>query len=94
MREVKEQMSSTAIPCGCGAPFRGDLSSSILRALESMPPHLREVFSLRHYKGASEAEIADKLGLGHEGEARALLRQADRLLYKSLRALRLRKRNC
>lgn len=80
------------MPCGCGAPFRGDLSSSILSALESMPPRLREVFSLRHYKGVSEAEIAEKLGLGHEGEARALLRQADKLLYQRLRAIRVRRK--
>ena len=73
---------------------RRDLSSAIVRAVDAMPPTLRQVFSWVHYEDLPEQEIARRLGLSRASEARALLKEANQFLYESLRTFRQRRLAC
>ena len=68
------------IAIACTAP-RPDLARDLAAALQSLPPHYREILLLRDLEGLALAEIADRLGLSLEAtkarlhRARALARE-------------------
>ena len=68
------------IAVACTAP-RPDLARDLAAALQSLPPHYREILLLRDLEGLALAEIADRLGLSLEAtkarlhRARALARE-------------------
>lgn len=44
-------------------------SKQIVRTLNQMPGHLRQVFTLTHYEERTREDIANKMGSGKSGDS-------------------------
>jgi DNA-directed RNA polymerase specialized sigma24 family protein len=67
--------------------LRKQLYDGILERLKTMPSPQREVFTLRHYHGQSDQEIARALGI-EPTQVGLLLRQAESMIYQGVHVLR------
>ena len=67
------------LPAGGDGSARVDQSGDIVRALQSLPVHLRVVVVLRYYADLSEREIATAIGR-RPGTVKSRLHEARRLL--------------
>lgn len=62
---------------------RRNLSNRIVEAVNQMPPNVRGVFILSHYRGLSAKEIAEELEI-LETEAESLLISGNTILYQTV----------
>ncbi len=67
--------------------LRKQLYDGILEKLKTMPSPQKEVFTLRHYHGHSDQEIASALGI-EPTQVRLLLHQAESMIYEGVHVLR------
>ena len=67
--------------------FRRQLFDDILEELKTMPSPQREVFTLRHYHGQSDQEIARTLGID-ASRVSLLLREAESMMHQGVHVLR------
>jgi len=74
---------------GSGSRDRKFLHSQILKALESMPKRLKEVFVLTHYEALSEDAVARKIGI-ERPEVELLIYDANSSFQRALRSSQLR----
>ena len=63
--------------------FRKQLFDEILEELKTMPSPQREVFTLRHYHGQSDQEIARTLGID-TSRVSLLLREAESMIHQGI----------
>jgi len=67
--------------------MREVLAQQIVRALNQMPGHLRQVFTLTHYEERTPEHIANKMGLGSP-QIESLIRDADQVFRRTFRVVR------
>jgi len=62
------------------------LAQQIVRALNQMPGHLRQVFTVTHYEERTPEYIANKMGLGGP-QIESLIRDANQLFWRTFRVV-------